>query len=121
MKKSQLIITLLMLVLLIGAGLVTRFFPVNFGAVPWYGWAGLAVLMFLMAVMYVVGDSTRERSEVVGAIASARKAMVEAAAEPSAKTAMNLNLLDPEGPTYPHPVINTSTCIGCHGCVDACP
>src|SRR5262249_36861784 len=29
--------------------------------------------------------------------------------------------LDPDGPPYPHPVINTATCIGCHACVDACP
>src|SRR5207244_5064540 len=28
---------------------------------------------------------------------------------------------DPDAPSYPHPVIITERCIGCHACVDACP
>jgi thioredoxin reductase (NADPH) len=28
---------------------------------------------------------------------------------------------DPDGPTYPHPVVIAERCIGCHACVDACP
>jgi thioredoxin reductase len=32
-----------------------------------------------------------------------------------------LEKYDPDGPNYPHPVIVTERCIGCHACVDACP
>jgi thioredoxin reductase len=32
-----------------------------------------------------------------------------------------LEKYDPEGPSYPHPVVITERCIGCHACVDACP
>src|ERR671913_498213 len=28
---------------------------------------------------------------------------------------------DKNGPAYPHPVIITERCIGCHACVEACP
>lgn len=122
MKKSQLVITLLMIAVLVGAALVTRYAPVNFGAVPWYGWTGLALLMLLMGLLYLMFDSSRDRSRVKVAVADVQRH----AAEPSSVTEAGLSeeqirALDPDGPPYPHPVINAATCIGCHGCVDACP
>lgn len=120
MKKSQLVVTILMLVLLTGAALGTRLFNVNLGAVPWYGWTGLAVLMLLMALLYVAVEASRERARVSAAVAVAEREVSERAAAaglPSERIAT----LDADGPAYPHPVINAATCIGCHGCVDACP
>ena len=42
MKKPQLIITTLLLTLLLGLGFTSRL-PINYGAVPWFGWIALAV------------------------------------------------------------------------------
>lgn len=123
MKKSQIVVTLLMLVLLVGAAIATRLLQVNLGAVPWYGWTGLAVIMLFMGLAYLMVDSSRDRSRVSAAVAAAQKAAAERAAAQQGTGLMpaDLQALDPDGPAYPHPVINAATCIGCHGCVDACP
>src|SRR4051812_25583145 len=122
MKKSQLIVTIVMLALLVGAAAGTRLFHVNLGAVPWYGWTTLVALMGLMALAYLALDSTRERSRVAAAVADAEKRAAERqAVVQTGESTADLASLDPDGPGYPHPVINAATCIGCHSCVDACP
>jgi len=120
MKRSQIIITLLLLALLLGAGFVSRF-PVIYGAVPLVGWLGVILVTGIAGFVLVVSDASRRRQQVL-------KAMAEAEIKPSevkGKTALLpqslVAALDPDGPPYPHPVINTATCIGCHACVDACP
>lgn len=110
-----------MLALLVGAGVFTRLYPVNFGAVPWYGWVSLSGLMFLLGLAYVVIDSSRQRAFVEDAIVDARTELQNRAAEQSASTPLDWVKSNPDAPPYPHPVINASTCIGCHSCVDACP
>src|SRR6185369_8272321 len=57
------------------------------------------------------------RSKVFSAL---QIALARAKAAPEAKSG-KLAALDPDGPQYPHPVINAQTCIGCHACVEACP
>jgi thioredoxin reductase len=122
MKKSQLIVTLLMLGALVVAGYATRLVPMNLGAVPWYGWAGLTTLMLLMGLIWVMYDSSRERSRVKAAVAEIQKSPAEASSVMiGGLSEAQIKALDPDGPPYPHPVINAATCIGCHGCVDACP
>jgi thioredoxin reductase len=125
MKKSQLIFTLFLLALLVAAGFATRFVPVNFGAVPWYGWAGLAALLVMLGLLYVVVDNARGRSKVSSAIDEAQREIAAVEAVPASAAELELleiaRRLDPDGPSYPHPVINVETCIGCHACVDACP
>ncbi len=123
MKKSQIVVTLIMLALLAAAAIATRLLQVNLGAVPWYGWTGLAVIMLFMGLAYLMVDSSRDRSRVAAAVTAAQKAAAERAAAQQGTGLMpaDLQALDPDGPAYPHPVINAATCIGCHGCVDACP
>jgi thioredoxin reductase len=122
MKKSQLIVTILMLVVLIGAAVLTRLLPVNFGAVPWYGWTALAVLMIGLGLVYLAVDASRDRARVKEALEKAAREAAEREHDVDMSHAtVDLSSLDPDGPAYPHPVINAATCIGCHGCVDACP
>src|SRR5438132_3860537 len=105
MRRSQLIITALLLVLLLIAGFATRL-PVNYGAVPWFGWVGLAVFVTLMGVTLVLYDTIRRRARVLAAIAVARAAAQMAEAE---KATTKPVPIDPEGPPYPHPRITALT------------
>jgi thioredoxin reductase len=122
MKKSQLllIVALLMLLLAInqwsGEG---EFLKSYFGGLPWYGWAGISAFLVVVAVGFALSDA-----------ALARYLLTKPAAPPKVEddvdltiqiTPEELALLDPNGPDYPHPVIFPNRCIGCHACVDACP
>jgi len=116
MKKSQVIITALLLVLLLTLGFVARL-PIRYGAVPWPGWVGLAIFAAVAGLILVVHDTNRWRARLLAAVATARAGV---GAEPTTLPIQPV-VTDPGGPPYPHPVINTETCIGCHACVDACP
>ncbi|MEK7834140.1 MAG: NAD(P)-binding domain-containing protein, partial [Acidobacteriota bacterium] len=120
MKRSQLIITLLLIAVVLAIAFASRF-SASFGAVPPMGWLGLILLTGAAGLAFVASDTLRERRKVIEAMAEAEMRP----AEPKGKTiALPQSLgsaLDPDGPPYPHPVINTATCIGCHACVDACP
>ncbi|HEX8998528.1 MAG TPA: NAD(P)-binding domain-containing protein [Blastocatellia bacterium] len=120
MKRSQFIITLLLLALLLGAASISRF-TASYGAVPTVGWLGLILVTAVAGFVMVSSDTSRRRKKVF-------EAMAEAEAKPPQEKGKTAELpqalgsaLDPDGPPYPHPVINTATCIGCHACVDACP
>jgi thioredoxin reductase (NADPH) len=114
MKRSQLLITALLFALLLIAGFATRL-PVNYGAVPWFGWVGLALAVILLGVALVIYDTTQQRARVLAA------AQAAASAPATVAEAQQPLVVDPDGPPYPHPVINAQTCIGCHACVEACP
>ncbi len=123
MKKSQLLLILALLMLLLainqwsGEG---EFLKSYFGGLPWYGWAGISVFLIIVAVGFALSDA-----------ALARYLLTKPAAPPKVVdddvdltipiTPEELALLDPNGPDYPHPVIFPNRCIGCHACVDACP
>ncbi|HQR32249.1 MAG TPA: NAD(P)-binding domain-containing protein [Blastocatellia bacterium] len=120
MKRSQLVITLFLLAGVLVAAFVSRF-TVSFGAVPPMGWLGLILFAGVVGLALVATDTFFERKRVI-------EAMAEAEMQPSDTKAKTVVVpqslgaaLDPDGPPYPHPVINTATCIGCHACVDACP
>ncbi len=123
MRKSQLLVTLLMLVVLAMAGIASRLAVSSLGAVPWFGWIGLVTMMVAMGFAFIIFDEYRERGRVTHIIREAELAAAErarAAAE-AGHSADTISSLHSDGPSYPHPVINTATCIGCHACVDACP
>ncbi len=117
MKRSQLIVTGIILALLLLIGFANRL-PVSYGAMPARGWLGFLFFVLFIGFALVIADAKRSRSRVVEEMAVAQAAVSEKKAETS-----NLppTVLDPEGLPYPHPVINVATCIGCHACVDACP
>lgn len=119
MKRSQLVITLLLLSVVLAAAFISRF-SASFGAVPTMGWLGLIVFAGFVGLALVVSDTLRGRRQVLEAMAESEMKSSE-----QKKTMVMVQslgtALDPDGPPYPHPVINTATCIGCHACVDACP
>jgi thioredoxin reductase len=88
-----------------------------FGGLPWWGWAGITLFLLLIAVAFTLRDSRRARL------------LLEEPLPPKPEeddgriklTEEQLEKYDPDGPSYPHPVVITERCIGCHACVDACP
>jgi len=116
MKRSQFVFILIFLAALLTVGMATNVAR-TYGGVPWYGWIGFVLLANVMALGLVFYDTGRRKSRVAAALKTAL-----AAGKPAveAKAAQPSNL-DPDGPPYPHPVINAQTCIGCHACVEACP
>jgi thioredoxin reductase len=120
MKRSQFIITLLLLALLLGAAFVSRF-SASYGAVPLVGWGGLMLLTLVSGFALISLSTSRRRRQVLEAMAKAEMKPREEKARTALLPQSLGAALDPDGPSYPHPVINTATCIGCHACVDACP
>lgn len=111
MKRAQLIMTLLLLALLLGIGFSFRL-PMNNGGVRWFGW--IAVITFAIGLVagFIAVETARWRKHILNP-------EMEVAPDGSGK--LSQVAIDPEGPTYPHPVINPQTCIGCHACAEACP
>ncbi|MDQ1610592.1 MAG: hypothetical protein QOG00_523 [Pyrinomonadaceae bacterium] len=120
MKKSQLLIILALTALLLAINLYTRddFAGKSyFGGMPWFGWAGVALMLVLVGVGLALRDAARARRLL-------EEPPAQAKGEEAASGQLTPELLDkydPDGATYPHPVIVTERCIGCHACVDACP
>jgi thioredoxin reductase len=118
MKKSQLFVILALLTLLVPINLVTNDPSKSFfGGLPWWGWAGIALFLLITGVSFALRDARRARL------------LLEEPLPPKPEeddgrirlTREQLEKYDPDGPTYPHPVVITERCIGCHACVEACP
>lgn len=118
MKRSQLLVILALLSVLAAVNLFTADPSKSFfGGLPWYGWAAVALLLLLLGVLFALRDSRRARL------------LLEEPLPPQPEeddgriklTQEQLERYDPDGPSYPHPVVITERCIGCHACVDACP
>lgn len=120
MKRSQLVISLFLIAVVLVIAFVSRF-TVNFGAVPPMGWLGLILLVGATGLAFVASDTLRHRRQVIEAMAEAEMKPAVPKGQTRALPQSLGSALDPDGPPYPHPVINTATCIGCHACVDACP
>lgn len=119
MKRSQIVITLLLLVMALVAAFVTGFSS-GFGALPAAGWLAVAAFAVVAGLGLVFSDTLRGRRQVMEAMAEFE--MLPAEQKKTIAMVESLGAaLDHDGPPYPHPVINTATCIGCHACVDACP
>lgn len=119
MKKSQLLIIIALTVLLLALNLLTRDDfggKAYFGGLPWWGWAGISLFMLVVGVWFALRDAARAR-KLLEDPAPAKK-------DEDQRIFLSKELLDkydPDGPNFPHPVIVTERCIGCHACVDACP
>jgi thioredoxin reductase (NADPH) len=118
MKKSQLFVILALLALMMPINLVTKDPSKSFfGGLPWWGWGGIGLFLLIIAVSFALRDARRARL------------LLEEPLPPKPEeddgrirlTKEQLERYDPDGPSYPHPVIITERCIGCHACVDACP
>ncbi|MFN2596299.1 MAG: NAD(P)-binding domain-containing protein [Pyrinomonadaceae bacterium] len=119
MRKSQLFIILSLLALLLAISLVSEERSAGkdiLGGLPWYGWAGTGFFLCAWGVGFMLRDAARARR-----LLEAPPPAVEQEHE-SARLDEALRLkYDADGPAYPHPVIITERCIGCHACVEACP
>lgn len=120
MKKSQLLIIIALLLLLLAINQTSSddsFLKGIFGGLPWYGWVGISVFLSLIGISFAIRDAWGARRLLVD--------RVETREDPNAQNIQLspelLDKYDPDGPDYPHPVIVTERCIGCHACVDACP
>lgn len=120
MKKSQLFIIIGLLALLLafnllsGEGSAGKSF---LGGLPWYGWASISLFLGAVGLTFAVRDAARARTLL-------EDPPLPKHDEESQRLQLSKELLqqyDPDGPNYPHPVIVTERCIGCHACVDACP
>src|SRR5687768_3635787 len=118
MKKSQLFVILALLSMLAAVNLLTKDPSKGFfGGLPWWGWGGTGLFLLVTGVTFALRDARRARL------------LLEEPLPPKAEeddgriklTKEQLEQYDPEGPSYPHPVVITERCIGCHACVDACP
>ena len=120
MRKSQILIIVALLALLLAINQTTAdtaFLKSFAGGLPWYGWAGITFFLIIVGIGFAIRDGWRARrllEDRVARDASGDKQKAQLSPE-------LLEKYDPDGPDYPHPVIITDRCIGCHACVDACP
>ncbi len=118
MKKSQLFVIIALLSLLAAVNLLTQDPSKSFfGGLPWWGWTGTGLFLLVTGVTFALRDSRRARLLL-------EEPLPPAPDEDDGRiklTKEQLEQYDPEGPSYPHPVVITERCIGCHACVDACP
>jgi thioredoxin reductase (NADPH) len=121
MRKSQLVVILSLLFALLAINLLSGEDAGGkdfFGGLPWYGWAGVGFVLAGWGVGFALRDA-----------AAARRLLEEPPPPPPQEdsggriqlTPAEIEKYDKNGPAYPHPVIITERCIGCHACVEACP
>ncbi|MCA1615283.1 MAG: NAD(P)-binding domain-containing protein [Acidobacteria bacterium] len=121
MKKSQLLIILSLFGLLLALNLLSgerAGAKEFFGGLPWYGWAGVSLFLGGWGVGFVLRDAARARRLLA---ATPPAAVADADAGRIRLTPEQIEKYDKDGPDYPHPVVLTEYCIGCHACVEACP
>lgn len=120
MRKSQLLIILTLLALLLT---INQLFTEDsslrryFGGLPWYGWAGISLFLATAGVWFALRDARRARQIL-------EEPVEKHLDEDVKRDLLSQELLaryDPAGPAYPHPVIIAERCIGCQACVEACP
>jgi thioredoxin reductase (NADPH) len=118
MKKSQLFVILALWALLVPINLVTKDPSKSFfGGLPLWGWAGTGLFLVVVGVSFALRDSRRARRLL-------EEPLPPKIEEDDGRIKLSkeqLEQYDPDGPSYPHPVVIAERCIGCHACVDACP
>jgi thioredoxin reductase (NADPH) len=118
MRKSQLVISVLFIACLLAVNLASAesFEKSLLGGLPWYGWAGTALFLALLAAGLAARDAARARRLLEETPAASQDELHVSQLPQELR-----QKYDPDGPPYPHPVVITERCIGCHACVDACP
>ncbi|MBC7911982.1 MAG: 4Fe-4S binding protein, partial [Pyrinomonadaceae bacterium] len=124
MKRSYLLITIALLLVLLGINILSggsdssaRKLP---GGLPWYGWVGVCALLVVAGASFALADAARARRLLL----ASKGKKFEAEEFNTQITVEDLELikqLEPNAPAYAHPVIFPDRCIGCHACVEACP
>src|SRR5258706_6367278 len=120
MRKSQLLIILTLLALLLAVNqLFTEPSSLRryLGGLPWYGWAGISIFLAITGIWFALRDAARARRLL-------EEPIEKHLDENAQRTLLSKELLekyDPEGPDYPHPVVIADRCIACQACVEACP
>ncbi len=118
MKKSQLIISIGLIVMLLAINVISEdASKAYFGGLPWYGWAGISGFLVIAGFWFALRDAERARRLLEEPVVAKQEDNDQA----SLISAEDLERLDPDCPDYPHPVIFPERCIGCHACVEACP
>lgn len=118
MKFSQILISIVLIILLVAVNQFPFGAGGNFGGLSYVGWASLGIFLIGVGFVVVVGDlaktfrflSRRDTSVLPTPVRVLTPAELD-----------ELKIKRYKGPEYPHPVIFTDRCIGCHSCVDACP
>jgi thioredoxin reductase len=124
MKRSYLLITIALLILLVGINLWSggsrSTADTHLGGLPWYGWAGVCVLLVVAGAAFALLDAARAQ-RLLEASAGKRFEAEELNTQITKEDLALIRQMEPNGPEYPHPVIFPDRCIGCHACVEACP
>jgi len=119
MKTSQIIISVVLLALLIAINqLPLSAATGQLGGLSIGGWTSIALFLVGAGLVVAVSDSTRTFRFLLRKDATILPPPVR---ELTAAELTELEITSYKGPDYPHPVIFTNRCIGCHACVDACP
>ena len=119
MNKEQLLISVATLALLlflnqwVGASAACAHCP---GGLPWYGWASGFVLLFGIGFVFAQRRGERAHKMLIKTATDKDTGAAKEKLTPSERRKYDL-----DGPAYPHPVIITDRCIGCHACIDSCP
>ena len=118
MKKSQLLIIITLMTMLLWINLISEDKSKSyFGGLPWYGWAGISLFMVIAGFWFALRDANRARRLLEDPVPP----QADTGAQVSQISEADLERLDPDRLNFPHPVIFPERCIGCHACVDACP
>ena len=118
MKTSQIIISLVLLTLLVAVNQFPMTSAGKFGGLPVIGWASIGIFLVGVGLVVAASDIVRtfrfltrkDEANLPPPVRVLSPAELE-----------ELDIKTYKGPDYPHPVIFTERCIGCHACVDACP
>src|SRR5439155_14033843 len=98
MRKSQLIIIIILMTMLLSINLISEDLSKSyFGGLPWYGWAGISIFMVIVGVWFVLRDAARARHLLEEPVT----APAETAAQVSQISKEDLERLDPNAPDYP--------------------
>lgn len=124
MKKSSLLITIALLLLLLSLNLLAggRLSAAGKapGGLPLYGWLAIGLFVLVAGILFVRFDVARAR-RLIKASAGKKFEAHELNTQLTREDLELIRQMEPNGPQFPHPVIFPDRCIGCHACVEACP